>query len=401
MEAWWIVKTIKDEQPQFSYDDIAIFYRTNSQSRSLEEALRRDNVPYRIFGSVEFYDRLEVKDIIAYLRVLANPRDQISLFRILNVPARGLGAKALEAISLESKKRDLPLLETIAAMGAEGYPRIGPKLKYFSDLMSALKKDIAAAELTDVIGLLLEATDYTEYLQKKFPDQYIDKMDNIHELGSALADYAKRFPEHQLDDWLQSITLVRESDDETTGFGVSLMTLHMAKGLEFQRVYLAGVEDGLIPHRNSIDDQTQLEEERRLLYVGITRAKAKLSLLGASRRRLFNNYNVNEPSRFLAELPADCLALSYAARQVLQAYSQQGYQTEERLDPIADELSYEIDESDLQQGSQVSHPTFGRGEVQGFEEKFGQTKVIVKFYEFGLRKIRASQLSPSRSSLNL
>ena len=401
MEAWWLVNTIKQESDRFDHNDIAIFYRTNSQSRSLEEALRRENIPYRIFGSVEFYDRLEVKDVLAYLRVLVNPRDQISLFRILNVPARGIGAKALDTISAESKKRDLPLMETIAAMGEEAYPRIGPKLKFFSDLMIALKKDILEAELTDVIGILLEATDYTEYLQKKFPDQYIDKMDNIHELGSAIADYTKRFPDHKLADWLESITLVRENNDETTGFGVSLMTLHMAKGLEFDRVYLAGVEDGLIPHRNSIDDRSQLEEERRLLYVGMTRAKKKLSLLGASRRRMFNNYNVNEPSRFLAEIPSETLNLSLQAKQILQAYSDQPYEESPSLDPMSDELSYEVSTDELQKGSQVSHPTFGRGEVQGFEEKFGQSKVIVKFYEFGMRKIRASQLSPSTSNLSL
>ncbi len=395
MEAWWVAKNIKENKPDYSYDKIAIFYRTNSQSRALEEALRRENIPYRIFGSVEFYDRLEIKDILAYLRILINPQDEISITRIINVPTRGIGAKAVELINRETKARKQPMLDVIAALAEENIPRVSPKLRYFSDLMRVLKKDLLSSSLPSMIETLLEALEYPEYLKKKFPDQYLDKMDNIHELGSAIAEYAKKNPEHGLEEWLQSITLVRETqEDLSNSFGVSLMTLHMAKGLEFDRVILTGVEDGLIPHRNNIEDPQQLEEERRLLYVGITRAKKRLSLVGASRRRTFNNFVVNSPSRFFAELPPECLKISFAAQQILQ-HSQNSEEPDE--DYMNDtSLTYELDVEKIRKGASVFHPTFGKGKVEGFDTRFGQTKVIVRFYDFGLRKIRASQLAINR-----
>ncbi|SMF66810.1 ATP-dependent helicase [Pseudobacteriovorax antillogorgiicola] len=401
MEAWWVINSIKQERPNFPYDDVAIFYRTNSQSRSLEEALRRENIPYTIFGSVEFYDRMEIKDILAYLKVLVNPNDAISITRIINTPTRGIGAKAVETIERETKSRKLPMMDVIRQLADEKIPRVSPKFRFFVDLMDALKKDLLGRPLPEVIETLLEAIEYPEYLKKKFPDQYIDKTDNIHELGSAIADFAKREPEATLDDWIQSITLVRDRQDLDTVSGVSLMTLHMAKGLEFRRVYLTGIEDGLLPHRNSVEDNQQLEEERRLLYVGITRAKEKLSLTGASRRRTFNNYVVNSPSRFIAELPQETLNVSFAAKQVLDAYRADDEQPdEEYFEHTQEEYSYEPEPEALEKGSSVSHPTYGRGVVEGFETKFGQTKVIVKFYDFGFRKIKASQLNAASSSLD-
>ena len=396
MEAWWVTNSIKQEKADFPYDDVAIFYRTNSQSRGIEESLRRENIPYTIFGSVEFYDRMEIKDVLAYLKVIINPNDIVSITRIINTPTRGIGAKAVETIERETKTRNKPMMDVIAELAAEKIPRVSTKLQYFTDLMAALKKDLLALPLPEVIETLLEATEYPEYIKKKYPDQYIDKMDNIHELGSAIADFSKREPEANLEDWIESITLVRDRQDLDTVVGVSLMTLHMAKGLEFNRVYLTGVEDGLLPHRNSVEDPQQLEEERRLLYVGITRAKQKLSLVGASRRRTFNNFVVNNPSRFIGEIPADTLKVSYAAKQILDAYNVDDEEPDEEYMSEDTEYSYEPDPSTIEKGSSVTHPTYGKGVVEGFDSKFGQTKIIVKFYDFGYRKIKPSQLSISR-----
>lgn len=401
MEAWWAINSIKKEKSEFPYDNIAIFYRTNSQSRVLEESLRRENIPYTIFGSVEFYDRMEIKDVLAYLKVLVNPNDMVSITRIINTPTRGIGKKAIETIERETKSRNKPMMDVIAELAEEKIPRVSTKLQFFVDLMAALKKDLLSLPLPEVIETLLEAIEYPEYVKRKFPDQYIDKMDNIHELGSGIAEYAKKDPKATLDQWIESITLVRDRQDEDTVVGVSLMTLHMAKGLEFDRVYLTGVEDGLLPHRNSVEDPQQLEEERRLLYVGITRAKKKLSLVGASRRRTFNNYVVNSPSRFLSEIPPETLDVSYAAKQILDAYSDEEEEPDSEYMCEDEEYSYEPDPTTIQKGASVQHPTYGKGVVEGFDTKFGQTKIIVKFYDFGYRKIKPSQLSFSSNHMDL
>lgn len=392
MEAWWVVQSILQERSLFKYEDIAIFYRTNSQSRSIEEALRRQNVPYTIFGSVEFYDRLEIKDIMAYIRVVVNPSDQLSLTRIINVPPRGLGAKAVELVETQAKDRQISLLDAIDQLGDEGIPRVGTKLRYFADLMKALKNDLINMNIADVVKTILEATSYTDYLQKKFPDQYRDKLDNIQELAAGMVEFQKQNPDQNLEDWLQSVTLVRGNDQQDQGIGVSLMTLHMAKGLEFNRVYLTGVEDGLIPHKNSLDDSSQTEEERRLLYVGITRAKKKLSLLGASKRRTYNSYTINPPSRFIEEIPVETMNVSQAAQAILDAHKSAESEPSSDDDLLYGELSYEPDSSELSIGDQVRHPTYGKGAITGFEHKFGQAKVIINFHDFGYRKIRPTQL---------
>lgn len=402
LEAWWVADRIQNEKDRFAFEDVAIFYRTNSQSRLLEEALRRSNIPYKIFGSVEFYDRMEIKDLLAYLRLLINEQDEVSLRRIINVPTRGLGQKAVETVEREARARKVSMLEAVRQLAGEGVPRIGPKLKYFADLMAALKEDLLSCPLDDVLGTLLDALEYPEYLKKKYPDQYVDKLDNIHELGTAMAEFARREPEATLASYLETISLVKDDRDPTAGHGVTMMTLHMAKGLEYPRVYLVGLEEGLLPHRNSVEDPSQLEEERRLLYVGITRCRQKLSLLAASRRRTFNTTVANLPSRFIHELPDDVLELSPEARQILQVrpdYRNSDIDGDE-LDAGDDpEYVYDNDPRQFRQGVNVQHPTYGRGIVEGFDSRFGQTKVVVRFQEFGLRKIRPTQLALSRSAL--
>lgn len=385
MEAEWVVSSIKSEQKRFPYDHVAIFYRTNSQSRVLEEALTRENVPYTIYGSLEFYARMEVKDLLAYLRLMVNESDEVSLRRIINIPTRGIGDKALELIEKEAMTRRIPLIEAIRAMANESVARLSPKLRFFVDLFDALKKDLLSAPLDEVIGILLDAIDYSEYLQKKHADQFADKMDNIHELGAAIAEFAKRNPDGSLADWVQQITLVKEEHDENAMTGVSLMTLHMAKGLEFRRVFLVGVEDGLLPHRSSLDQNEQLEEERRLFYVGMTRAKEKLSLISASRRRTFNNIAANPPSRFLKEIPQAHLKV---ASEIAVANATGTWED-------SDDISYIYEDEApprLVKGATVFHPTFGKGVIESVENEFGNQKVVVRFFEHGARKIRPSQL---------
>jgi DNA helicase-2/ATP-dependent DNA helicase PcrA len=380
MEAFWIAESIQSERRKFPYDDIAIFYRTNSQSRSIEEALRRHKIPYTIFGAVEFYERLEIKDLLAYLRLLLNDNDNLSFLRVINVPTRGVGDKAVEQIEQYARANNLTLMQACRMLATA--PKIGPKLKYFADLIAALRIDILQAPLKDAIKILLEALEYPDYLKKKYPDQYLDKIDNIQELAAALAEFQKKTPEARLEDWMQTIALVRDDPDEQDVVGVSMMTLHMAKGLEFPRVYIAGLEDGLLPHKNSVEDHAMIEEERRLLYVGITRAKVKLSLSCARRRRSYNTETMNPPSRFLQEIPKEYVKFSMKAEE---AFNPQ---------PAASAYSYDYEDTGepILKGSRVYHPTYGHGVVEGFDHHLGQNKAIVRFREFGFRKIRPSQL---------
>lgn len=384
MEAYWIAERIQAEKKSYPFDDVAIFYRTNSQSRALEESLRRMRIPYTVFGSLEFYERLEIKDLMAYLRLLINDNDSISFLRIINVPGRGLGDKAIEQIEQFAKNHSLSLMEASRRMAAASTPKLGPKLKYFTDLMQALRADILSGPLKDVIKTLLEALEYTEHLKKKFPDQYTDKIDNIQELAAGLAEFQKKNPDASLEEWMQTVSLVRDDPDGQSVGGVSMMTLHMAKGLEFRRVFVAGLEDGLLPHRNSVEDSSLIEEERRLLYVGITRAKEKLSLTCAKRRRTYNTEMMNPPSRFLQEIPREHLKFSLKAEESLEPQSNQNQE--------AIIYDYEEQELSLNTGSKIHHPTYGPGVIEGFDNHLGQNKALVRFRDFGLRKIRPSQL---------
>lgn len=387
MEALTVAETIKGEAQLFRYIDTAVFYRTNAQSRQLEESLSRYNIPYTIYGSLAFYERMEVKDLMAYLRLVVNPKDNISLSRIINVPPRGIGKKAFEDLLIESQEQHEPLLETLRRQAAANKPRVGSKLASFAELYDQLAK-VRQLPLDEVLPVLEELVGYKAYLKKKLPDQFAEKIENIHELGAAMAAAHQRDPSMGLGAWLESVSLNREENTNQEGTGVTLMTLHMAKGLEFDRVYIVGVEDGLLPHQSSQDDPLQLEEERRLLYVGITRARQKLTMIFVDRRQSFNQVLYNQPSRFLAEIPKDCIDGNWCQQlKVIEDHDDLTYEY------VADGLTLES----LRRGAMVFHPTYGRGNVRDVEEVLGIVKVMVEFDDFGMRKIRPSQLSLVKS----
>ncbi len=388
LEAHAIVAAIQTEAPRFSLADIAIFYRTNSQSRALEDALRRANIPYQIFGSVRFYDRMEIKDIVAYMRLLTNPKDDISAKRIINVPTRGIGDTAVQQVEKEAASRGLSFLDAVQVLAQEGVPRLSSKLKVFVQLHKHLQERMAGLRLDGVVDAITSVTEYHDYLKKKFPDQAEDKIDNVHELANALALYESNFPESTLQEWLQSVSLTNAADDMPSS-GVSMMTLHTAKGLEYKRVFIAGVEEGLLPHRSSVDNADDCEEERRLFYVGMTRAREKLSLLCAYRRRTFDQTSYNQPSRFLREIPDKYLSGIEVAGSNSRA---DGYS-----DPYTG-VSYDYggsaaEDGQIETGNTVSHPTYGKGTVEHIERDFSGFKVTVHFDEFGLRKVSLHHLS--------
>ncbi|RZA26313.1 MAG: ATP-dependent DNA helicase PcrA [Proteobacteria bacterium] len=383
MEAHWIAEEIYAARNTYDFEDVAIFYRTNAQSRSLEEALLRRRIPYTLYGSLEFYERLEIKDILAYLRLFANPSDDVSFLRIYNVPTRGLGDKALETLQVFATSRGLSLWKAAEVSVTDPALKGSPKLRYLVDLLKAMRTEILESPINEAVKTVLEATEYPAYLKKKYPDQYADKMDNIQELAAGIIEYEAKNEGASLADWIETVSLVREDAKGQVTKGVSMMTLHMAKGLEFPRVFIAGVEDGLLPHKNSVEDMAAVEEERRLLYVGITRAKSKISLTCAKRRRNFNNEMAHPPSRFFQEIPAELMALSFKAQEALQP----------EKTPVM--VSYEYDEGlegTIEEGSQVFHPTYGKGTVHGFDVHLGSRKAVVNFRDFGYRKIRPSQL---------
>jgi len=387
-ESWYVIDQIKSEKETFEYEDIAIFYRTNAQSRQLEDILRRNVIPYQIFGSLRFYDRAEIKDLLAYIRLLVNPKDDAAFLRIVNVPARGIGKKAQDDLSLMAEQNKVSIFEMARQVVENKVPRLSAKISPFIKLMDTLKIEVDAASVADTVSILLDHVDYRSHLEKKFPEQVEDKMANVHELGAALSSYAEEFPDHKLNRWLQDVSL-QGSEEESHG-GVTLMTLHSAKGLEFNRVYLVGFEDGLLPHTNSMDYEDDLEEERRLLYVGMTRAKVKLTLTGARKRRVFNNWMANSPSRFLAEIPTDILQVFGTSFSQGEMFEETGY--DQITDPEAFHEEYASEPVSYTVGMKVSHPTYGSGSIESIDNEYGVIKAIVEFNDFGKRKVTVSQL---------
>lgn len=394
-EATWLAESIRSERNTFSYDDIAVFYRTNSQSRVIEDALRKEKIPYRIFGNVRFYDRVEIKDVLAYIKLIVNPRDDVSFFRAMNIPPRGLGDTAELAILNRSRDKGVPAYDAAREIAAESIPRLSSKLAAFIDIIEGLKRTLAEETLTDFLENLLDSINYLPYLAKKYPDQSEDKQDNVMELASAISQYVDETPGATLTDWLQSVMLA--SDVEGEPGGVNLMTLHMAKGLEFERVYLVGMEDGLLPHFNSCDDKMELEEERRLFYVGMTRAKKKLSLSAAYMRRTWGQTQANEISRFLRELPPDyvnILTPPGGADNPLKNKPGFGEDDSSQFYDYSDDSAdfSENIQMTLKRGAKVSHPTYGPGTVEEVESTFGRTKILVRFKDVGLRRVEPHHL---------
>ncbi len=403
-EGWWVATQIKDEVKDFAYEDIAIFYRTNSQSRLLEDALRREQIPYQIYGTVRFYDRAEIKDVMAYLRLLINPRDDVSLLRVLNTPSRGLGDSAEEAIMKAARERDISLLEATRQLACEGVPRLSGKLSVFVDIMESIKLRAAGVPLERVVEEVAEATGYFAYLHKKFPELASEKEDNVMELASAAAEFSLANPGSTIGDWLQAVTLASDVDGDEKG--VTMMTLHMAKGLEFERVYLTGVEDGLLPHFNSLDDKKMIEEERRLFYVGMTRAKKKLSLTAAYMRRTWGNTVSNDVSRFLTEIPPRFVKILTPQGALPNAHQEsfidKGHDKSKKSEPEGEYYDYHDDSDDssalLEPGSPVSHPTYGHGTVEEIQMNWGKPKIVVRFKDFGLRRVDAHHLDAAGSA---
>ena len=297
-EAEWVIQKIL--QLGGAFGRYAVFYRINAQSRALEEAFLRWGIPYTVVGGIRFYQRREVKDLIAYLRVVQNPRDEVSLRRILNVPPRGLGKGGLQRIEALKAERQIPLYEALRAAVEEGVIRRSEGLKAFLGLVEelhGLRDELSPGEVAERV---IDATGYLDYLSAMEDGQ--ERIENVREFVESL-----REREEGLAEVLSTLSLLTDIDEYSAGDRVTLMTLHSAKGLEFPVVFIVGLEEGLLPHYLRFKDPSELEEERRLFYVGMTRAKEGLYLSLAMRRGLFGRSSRRLPSRFVGELPEGLL----------------------------------------------------------------------------------------------
>lgn len=310
-EADFVVRQIRDSG--YSYQDQAVLYRTNAQSRLLEERCIFYNVPYRLVGGVNFYQRKEIKDILAYLKTIANGVDDLSVIRIINVPKRGIGATTIGRVTAFASEHNMSFYDTLKeAKQIPGIGKAAEKISRFIAQMEAFRAMAYSEEysMKDLIGHILEDTGYEEELQEEGEIEAQTRLENIEELINKAAAYEEDSEHPTLDEFLEQVALVADIDNvDDTEDRVTLMTLHSAKGLEFPKVYLVGMEDGLFPGMMSImsDDKTEMEEERRLCYVGITRAKKEL-VLTASRQRMINGETRwSKPSRFINEIPPNLL----------------------------------------------------------------------------------------------
>ncbi|MBT4937070.1 UvrD-helicase domain-containing protein, partial [Candidatus Peregrinibacteria bacterium] len=311
-----------------NYSDNAILYRTNAQSRAIEEALLKYQIPYKIIGGLKFYARKEVKDILAYLRILHNPLDTISLLRIINVPARKIGKSSLVKLQSFAASRSLSLFEVMKHIDMVDNLTPAAKKAFLSfyELYEFLAKERKLHSLSSLLDLVITESGYREMLLKEKSIENQSRLENLEELKSVASRY-DTLEEDSLKLFLEEVSLVQDSDSiEENDDAVLLMTIHTAKGLEFDNVYIIGVEEDLLPHSQSMNDDYSLEEERRLMYVAMTRAKKTLMIFHALQRMIYGKSSYAQPSRFIAEISADfCHYIQAYPGQAFQGHQNQGF----------------------------------------------------------------------------
>lgn len=316
-EAAWVADRIrKMNRHGEEYGRMAVLYRTNAQSRVLEEMLMRAGIPYKVFGGLRFYDRKEVRDVIAYLRVIANPTDDVSLRRIINVPKRAIGDATIAELVRHAQEQEMPLFSALTDLPSSLSSRPRKCVGDFFTMMTTLMAMKDAMPLGTFVKQMVDQTGLMEQYQKEDSDEARSRVENIQEFLGAVEEFDRQTENATLEDYLENVALVTELDQaEEEKQYVTLMTLHSAKGLEFPNVFITGMEEGIFPSGRSLMDEQRMEEERRLCYVGITRAKERLFLSRASQRMLYNQINHNAPSRFLSEIPSRLLEDEWEAKR--------------------------------------------------------------------------------------
>ena len=363
-EAQYVIRKIKElTNRNVEYKDIAVLYRTNAQSRVLEEEMLKENLPYRVIGSFYFYSRKEIKDLIAYLRLIHNSKDNVSLLRVINTPKRGIGLKTIENLTIQADAMGVSIYEAISS---------GKELE-FKNLIEKLKEMSKDLTLTELIDKVLDASGMKKELEDEKTLEAEVRLENLEEFKSITKTFEEREGLISLEDFLLEISLISDVEEyKDDPNRISLMTVHSVKGLEFDHVFVVGMEEGIFPHINSLMDNSELEEERRLCYVAITRAKDDLHLVNARRRTLFGKEQINPVSRFLGEINKDLIETN--VKDELP-------QKEEKIN--TGEMFRE-EEVDYQVGDFVYHETFGTGKVV----EVTNTLVSVAFkHPHGIKKL--------------
>ncbi|WP_073157292.1 DNA helicase PcrA [Seinonella peptonophila] len=385
-EGQMIVETIQSGVGERGeqYQDYAVLYRTNAQSRVIEEMLRKSFIPYQVVGGFKFYDRKEIKDVLAYLRVIVNPDDDLNMRRIINVPKRGIGISSMEKIDQYCSRHQLSLFRALLEAEMMGLgKRVMQPLQQFVNLIRQLHAMVEYLSVSEMLEEVLNQSGYRETLRKDPSLEAASRLENIEELGSVVAEFEKKNQDKSVVAFLTEIALVADVDlpglqpaDEQNIDNVSLMTLHSAKGLEFPHVFLVGMEEGVFPHQRSLDDERELEEERRLAYVGMTRAQKELVLSRTHSRTLYGQSSANLPSRFLKEIPAEYLDLITQSSTHSQVIS---VQNQPRPEPRFDWRS----------GDRVKHRAWGIGTIVAVNGEGEGTELDIAFPEIGVKKLLA------------
>ncbi len=387
-----------------AYGHIAILYRTNAQSRVFEEELLKYDVPYTIVGGQRFYDRAEIKDVMAYLRLLVNPKDDQALRRIVNKPVRGIGKAGFEKVESLAAGRGIPLLEGMrAAVETKAAGRSTGKMAAFVDMMDGFANLLAGFSLDDLIAHILDGTGYIRALEKEDTPEAETRVDNLRELLSSARDFQALNEDElegeertELELYLDQVALISDLDSyEDREDRVSLMTVHSAKGLEFPIVFLVGLEERIFPHASSSRDAAGLEEERRLCYVAMTRAMEHLFITCAAERYRYGDRTYQTPSRFLQEIPDELIetlgTAERGARSRAGASSYGGGKSGGSSDGGRFDYSYSQDDGEggegVAVGTRVRHPVFGRGEVLSIEGSDLKQKLVIKFERAGVKKV--------------
>ena len=336
--------------------DIAVLYRTNAQSRNMEEALLRENIPYKVVGSFYFYNRKEIKDLICYLKLIYNSNDDVSLLRIINVPKRQIGPKTIENLSMKALEKGCSLYEAIDS---------GKELA-FKNLIEEIKEESEGLSLTELVDLILDRSLIRKELLAAGTLESEVRLENLEEFKSITKNFEENNGEISLEDFLMEISLVSDIEEHKNNNDVvTLMTIHSAKGLEFDYVFLIGLEEGLFPHSNCMDNPEEIEEERRLCYVAVTRARKGLTLVNAKQRMLYGNTNVNAPSRFIAEISDD-------------------YLDKDEVKTVKFNKKSMIDDSaEYCAGDKVVHDIYGKGIIISV----GSVLTIAFGHQYGIKKI--------------
>ena len=436
-EASFIVQEINKlkREEYYKYSDFVVLYRMNSQSRAIEDILRREDIPYKIVGGLKFYERKEIKDIIAYLRLIANPSDNLSLERIINEPKRGVGKTSIENVENISAENGISMYEVIKE--ADKYlPRIYNNTREFITVIEELRGlDVPISEL---IKQTLNKTGYTAALKNENTVEAESRIENLEEFLTVAMEFEKESADNSLTEFLESISLSSDTDSiEDTDNMITLMTLHSAKGLEYPVVFLVGMEDGIFPGHKSIDNPEDIEEERRLFYVGITRAQNYLYLTFAKKRTIFGSTSYNPPSRFIKEIPAELLDGYEEAMQIEENeeefpdskyewrynnrsnYNNNNYNNNNNSKVV----TYKVDNKDIQEktqnsfqfrtaesflnnlnkkktngevdlskykvGQRIFHKKFGEGTITKLEKESDDIKVDIQFDKVGHKRLMA------------